>query len=48
MNHPRMNLSETEKSGEEFLRKFKSIVKNKLKEPIDLKKIYYEQMENLP
>lgn len=48
MNHYRMNLMETEKSGEEFLKEFKSIVKNKLKEPIDLKKIYYEQMENLP
>lgn len=27
MNHYRMNLMETEKSGEEFLKEFKSIVK---------------------
>ncbi len=39
MNQYRMNLTEAEKSGEEFLKEFKSIVKKKLKNPINLKKI---------
>lgn len=37
-----------EKRGEEFLEEFKSIVKKKLDKPIDLKKLYYEQIDNPP
>ncbi len=36
-----------ETSGEEFLKEFRSIVKKKLEKPIDLKKLYHEQVENL-
>jgi len=43
-----MNWIEMEKDGEEVLKEFKSIVEKKLKQPFDLKKIYYEQMEHLP
>ncbi len=43
-----VNLIDIEENSEEFLRKFKSIVKKKLKQPLDLKKIYYEQMEHPP
>lgn len=32
-------------SPEDFLKEFKSIVKKKLKKPIDLKKLYYTQFE---
>jgi len=34
-------------NGEEFLEKYNSIVKEKLTKPIDLKKVYYEQLENM-
>jgi len=37
-----------EKRGEEFLEKFKSIIKKKLDKPIDLKKLYYKQIDNPP
>lgn len=43
-----VNLIEMKKIGEEFFKEFKSIVKKKLEQPPDLKKVYYEQMENLP
>ena len=43
-----MNLIEMKKEGEEVLKEFKFIFKKKLKRPLELKKIYYEQMEHLP
>ena len=43
-----LNLIEMKKNGEEFFKGFKSIVKKKLEQPLDLKKVYYEQIENLP
>ena len=33
------------KDGKKVLWKYKSIIKNKLKKPIDLNKLYYEQFE---
>lgn len=35
-----------EKSRKDMLKEYKSIIKNKLKEPIDLKRLYYEQFEH--
>lgn len=35
-----------EKSRRSILKEYKSIVKNKLKKPIDLKRLYYEQFEH--
>lgn len=35
-----------EKIAKGFLKEFKSIVKDKLKKPIDLKRLYYEQFEH--
>lgn len=35
-----------EKSKEDVLKDYKSIIKNKLKKPIDLKRLYYEQFEH--
>ncbi|MGD2248502.1 MAG: hypothetical protein PVF58_08845 [Candidatus Methanofastidiosia archaeon] len=43
-----INLIEMKKNGEEFFKEFKSIVKKKLDKPLNLKKIYYEQMDSLP
>ena len=43
-----MKLMEVRKNGEDFFKEFKSIVKQKLKQPLDLKEVYYEQMEHLP
>lgn len=37
---------ELEERKENSLREFKSIVKHKLKKPIDLKKLYYEQFKD--
>lgn len=34
------------KSKRNILKEYKSIVKNKLKKPIDLKRLYYEQFEH--
>jgi len=34
------------KSKRNILKEYKSIVKNKLRKPIDLKKLYYEQFEH--
>ena len=36
-----------EKRSEDFFKEFKSIVDKKLKKPIDLKELYYNQMEHL-
>ncbi len=35
-----------EKKGRDILKEYESIIKNKLKKPIDLKKLYYEQFEH--
>jgi hypothetical protein len=35
-----------EKKGKDMLKEYKSIIKNKLKKPIDLKRLYYEQFEH--
>jgi hypothetical protein len=35
-----------EKSRKDMLKEYKSIIKNKLKKPIDLKRLYYEQFEH--
>jgi len=35
-----------EKSRKSILKEYKSIIKNKLKKPIDLKRLYYEQFEH--
>lgn len=35
-----------EKKGRDMLEEYKSIIKNKLKKPIDLKRLYYEQFEH--
>jgi len=35
-----------EKSKKGMLKEYKSIIKNKLKKPIDLKRLYYEQFEH--
>lgn len=37
---------EPQEGAEDALKEFKSIVKNKLKKPLDLKKLYYEQLEH--
>lgn len=35
-----------EKKGKDILKEYNSIIKNKLKEPIDLEKLYYEQFKH--
>ena len=37
---------ETEKDRIDIVKKFESIIENKLKKTIDVKKLYYEQFEN--
>ena len=35
-----------EKKGKDILKEYESIIKKKLKKPIDLNKLYYEQFEH--